>query len=295
MHYAKSSGVTLLDSKGQSMDMNLVRTFVTVYQQRSYTRAADVLDISQPAVSMSIKRMETDLGVALFVKKGRGIAPTAKAIELAERLQQGMQIIDSALAVEKGHKIYCVEGLSHLVPTSDDLQIKMPPFDQNTLLDQLRLQQVDLAIDTTTNKDNAFNIELVREEPIVVVCRKGHPRIDGASMSEQQFYAEQHAVFKARRDGRHFLELFTSKPLAALKVSREVYNQASMVLTVSDSDDIGVVFKSFADRWASKLELNVLPLPLECQPVPIHMLYHKRMENDAEHRQLRNQVKAYLK
>ncbi|WP_394241503.1 LysR family transcriptional regulator [Vibrio astriarenae] len=69
------------------MDMNLVRTFVTVYQQNSFTQAADLLNISQPAVSMSIRRLESELGVTLFVKEGRGIAPTAKAVELAEKMQ----------------------------------------------------------------------------------------------------------------------------------------------------------------------------------------------------------------
>ncbi|GAM60892.1 hypothetical protein JCM19232_3834 [Vibrio ishigakensis] len=45
-----------------SMDMNLVRTFVTVFQQNSFTRAAEVLDVSQPAVSMSIRRLEAQVG-----------------------------------------------------------------------------------------------------------------------------------------------------------------------------------------------------------------------------------------
>ncbi len=54
-------------------------TFLEVYRQRSFTRAAENLLITQPAASQHSRQMETHYGCTLFVKTGRGIEPTAAA------------------------------------------------------------------------------------------------------------------------------------------------------------------------------------------------------------------------
>ncbi|MGL6257894.1 LysR family transcriptional regulator [Vibrio sp. WXL210] len=275
--------------------MNLVRTFVTVYQQNSFTRAADILDVSQPAVSMSIRRLEASIGTTLFVKDGRSIAPTGKAIELAEKLQHGMQIIDSALAEEHTYNIYCLEGVSDLLSDEDNIDIKVPPFEQGQLLEKIRSQQIDLAIDIITTQDKAFNIEQIRHEEVTLICRRGHPRISNGVLTEEDFYRERHAYYKATRGGHQFVELLASKPLKKRKLSREVYNQASMAMLVSDSDYLGIVFRSFAEKWAPKLGLDIYPMPMEFQSVPIHMLYHRRLEHDPEHKLLRERLKTTLR
>lgn len=61
-------------------------TFLEVYQLRSFTRAAQALLITQPAVSQHIKQLEAHYGCALFLKTGRGIEPTPAAQMLYDRL-----------------------------------------------------------------------------------------------------------------------------------------------------------------------------------------------------------------
>lgn len=61
-------------------------TFLEVYRQRSFTRAAEALLITQPAVSQHIRQLETHYGCALFTKTGRGVEPTPAADLLYQRL-----------------------------------------------------------------------------------------------------------------------------------------------------------------------------------------------------------------
>lgn len=61
-------------------------TFIEVYRQRSFTRAAEALMITQPAVSQHIKQLESHYGCPLFVKTGRGIEPTPVSDFLYQRL-----------------------------------------------------------------------------------------------------------------------------------------------------------------------------------------------------------------
>ncbi|MDN3685335.1 LysR family transcriptional regulator [Vibrio sinaloensis] len=58
-----------------AVDLNLFKVFLSVYQHRSITVAADVLGLTQPGVSGVLKRLQQQLGVQLFIRSGRGIAP----------------------------------------------------------------------------------------------------------------------------------------------------------------------------------------------------------------------------
>ncbi|MFB8024887.1 LysR family transcriptional regulator [Streptomyces sp. NPDC056465] len=67
------------------MDLALLRTFVTVHRAGSFTRAAALLGLSQPAVTSQIRALERQLGRPLFLRRARGVTPTTVGDELAHR------------------------------------------------------------------------------------------------------------------------------------------------------------------------------------------------------------------
>lgn len=276
------------------MDLNLARTFVLVFQHQSFTKAAEILGVSQPAVSKAIRKLESDVGDALFVKSGRGISPTSRAVSLATDFQRAIDIIDNAVFSKNRLSVYCVEALMHSLGDIDAATFKVPPLDQELLFDQLRAQQIDLVIDTTTTKDTAFEIECIHTEPIAVICRKDHPEICGDSLNKEQYFQLDHIEYKATRDGRSFLEIFAEEPLAHRNIVRQASNQATMAMLAAKSDCIGLVFESFAREWAGMLNLKVLPMPVECRDVPIHMIYHKRRIQDPQHQMIRELIKQRI-
>lgn len=81
------------------------QTFLAVYRLRSFTRAAEALHITQPAVSQHIRQLEQNYGCALFAKVGRGIEPTAageliyRALDVAENDDTRLRAELDALAV----------------------------------------------------------------------------------------------------------------------------------------------------------------------------------------------------
>jgi DNA-binding transcriptional LysR family regulator len=68
------------------------RTFLAVYRAGSLTAAARVVDISQPAVSGQIQALERQLGFTLFLRRGRGIEPTARAVDLAREVAEHLPV-----------------------------------------------------------------------------------------------------------------------------------------------------------------------------------------------------------
>jgi LysR family transcriptional regulator, mexEF-oprN operon transcriptional activator len=63
-------------------DLNLLKTFVTVAEERSVTRAASRLYVTQPAVSASLRRLTEVVGTDLFVRQGRGLTLTRRGEQL---------------------------------------------------------------------------------------------------------------------------------------------------------------------------------------------------------------------
>src|SRR3954469_1428408 len=68
------------------MDLALLRTFVTVHRAGSFTRAAALLGLSQPAVTSQIRTLERQLGRPLFLRQARGVSPTTSGDELAHKV-----------------------------------------------------------------------------------------------------------------------------------------------------------------------------------------------------------------
>ena len=71
----------------RTFDWSLVRSFLAVLEQGSLLAAARVLHTSQPTLGRHMAELETQLGVTLFERTGRGLRPTALALDLAEAAQ----------------------------------------------------------------------------------------------------------------------------------------------------------------------------------------------------------------
>src|SRR5687768_17592765 len=81
---------------GQIIDSRHLQLLAEVARTESVTRAADRLNVSQSAVSHSLRELEDKLGVALFVRSGRRMLPTAAGQVLVEAAGQVLGTISEA-------------------------------------------------------------------------------------------------------------------------------------------------------------------------------------------------------
>jgi len=80
-----------------NIDLNLLVTFLIVFREGSVSKAADYLNVRQPAVSGSLARLRQRFDDPLFIRRGRGVQPTHKAVEIAEALLPAMCLIESVI------------------------------------------------------------------------------------------------------------------------------------------------------------------------------------------------------
>lgn len=89
--------------------LNTLIVFEAAARHGSFTRAAEELRISQPAISHAVRALETDLGVELFERRHKGVAPTEAGRHLMEQASLGLTLIDQALRdvrkMHQGHQV----------------------------------------------------------------------------------------------------------------------------------------------------------------------------------------------
>src|SRR3546814_9039198 len=82
------------------IDLNLLRVFEAVFEERNLVRAGKQLHLSQSAVSHALARLRDVVGDDLFVRTAKGMEPTARALSMAAPLRGALQQIQSTLGNE---------------------------------------------------------------------------------------------------------------------------------------------------------------------------------------------------
>ena len=85
------------------MELAQIRYFITAAQYQNLSKAARVLNITQPALSKSISRLEDELGVLLFTRAGKKVALSGYGEHFLQNTLSSVQVLDDAVAAVKSH------------------------------------------------------------------------------------------------------------------------------------------------------------------------------------------------
>ncbi|MGV1791944.1 pca operon transcription factor PcaQ [Rhizobium lusitanum] len=171
-----------------------LQTFVEVARQKSVIKAAGLLNISQPAVTKTIRELEEALGVAVFERDGRGIRITRygevflrHAGAALTALRQGLDSVSQERSGEAPPiRIGALPTVStRIMPRAMELflreetwsRIKIVTGENAVLLEQLRVGDLDLVVGRLASPDNmaGFSFEHLYSEQVVFAVRAGHP------------------------------------------------------------------------------------------------------------------------
>jgi DNA-binding transcriptional LysR family regulator len=257
----------------RTFDLNLLKVFDVVMSERSLTRAAQQLALTQPAVSNALRRLRESLGDELLVRKGRGLEPTARGLELWPAVRDALQRLQASLApnifepatatttfvltLADATAAELMPGLIQIITTqAPDVSLRVVPLttrDPRRLLDE---GHADLAIghfpavltDLTARAQAGEAVPFLHHRlfvsDYVCVMRKDHPLAKGA-MTLDRFCAARHMLvsFSGRAFG------FIDEALTSLGRSRRVVLTVNQFFTagkvVTHSDLLTVLPRHF--------------------------------------------------
>lgn len=221
------------------MDLALLRTFVAVHRAGSFTRAAALLGLSQPAVTSQIRTLERQLGRPLFLRRARGVTPTSIGDELAHRaaphLDALVEIAETGLDEDGGVRTLHLAGppeftsvraLPALTPLiSQGLALRSTfRAKAEDALEGLAAGHHDLAITTARPRGGLLtSTTLCDEEHVLVAAPRWAGRLGPGTLRHKgSVVLEQFPVVEVHESlplvSRYWAAVFDSKPAESATV-----------------------------------------------------------------------------
>ncbi|MGX1882401.1 LysR family transcriptional regulator [Streptomyces sp. NPDC055287] len=217
------------------MDLALLRTFVTVHRAGSFTRAAALLGLSQPAVTSQIRTLERQLGRPLFLRQARGVTPTTVGDELAHRaaphLDALVEITETGLDEESGVRTLHLAGPPEftsvrVLPTlspliAEGLALRTSFGNAQETLEGLAAGHHDLAISTDRPRGAMLiGAALCDEEHVLVAAPRWAARIGPGLLRRKGPQVLEHLPVVEVHESlplvtRYWTTVFDTRPVAA--------------------------------------------------------------------------------
>jgi DNA-binding transcriptional LysR family regulator len=303
----------------RTLDLNLLRVFDEVMSERSLTRAARNLSLTQPAVSNALRRLRDALGDELVRRSGQGMEPTPRAISLWPAVRDALRQLQQSLAPSRfnpaeADNTYVLamadataaEVVPRLVDIIEDeapgISLRVVPLatrDPRKLLDEETVDLAagyfpavvaDLTARAQVGKAVSFATQRLYDGEYVCVMRNGHALATGP-LTLNRFCAARHLLVSF--SGRPFG--FIDEALATLGRERRVVLTVNQFFTagrvVANSNLLTVLPRHFVGVTGIGHELVLRNLPFAVPAVHVDALWHRRREQDSAHRWMREAIR----
>jgi LysR family transcriptional regulator, hydrogen peroxide-inducible genes activator len=189
------------------MTLTELRYIVAVGRERHFGRAAEACFVSQPTLSVAIKKLEDELGVQLFERGSTEVSITPIGLQIIEQAQHVLEQAGTIKEIARQGKdplagplrvgvIYTIGPylLPHLVPLMIERTAQMPLLLQEQftvkLLELLRQGDIDCAILADPFADHGLMVQALYDEPFVVAVPRQHEWASRKSVNSQELKAQ---------------------------------------------------------------------------------------------------------
>lgn len=291
------------------IDFNLLATLEVLLSERSVSRAAQRLGLSQPALSAQLSRLRALFGDPLFIPNHRGMTPTPVATQLQQPLYAALcqmrRVVSDARAFDPARDSFTVHiaGSDYVQSAmlldftlalrrrAPGLRIALHSLDSARLMAQMEKGEVDLAVLTPENIADSLRSRPLFEDQYVLVARRGHPALR-RTLDVRRFCELEHVMVSPR--GGSFTTP-VDDALEAMGLRRQVVVSASTFHSVPElverSDLVALLPVRLVNAHTGRLRVLTPPLPV--LGFSIHMAWHNRNHGDPAQRWLREQLRDF--
>lgn len=279
---------------GKRVDLNLFRIFDAVYQEESLTRAGEVLNLTQPAVSNALARLRVLYKDPLFVRTAAGMVPTPTAETIASNIRSALLLLngslDSAAAfdpvtAQRRFRIgagdmtaaMLIPRLIQLTSALNlPLEIEVSQLRRETVVHELASGQIDFALDAIPLADPQVITMKVLTDEYVCAVRPGHPGVS-KRLSLAQYLALNHVHASSRRQGVGQIDL----ALKRLGKQRRIVLRTPFHLGLPHIVAVSDFAASIPRALARIHHLQTLKLPFATPPAETFAAWHKSAHVDS--------------
>lgn len=292
-----------------SYDLNLMRAFVALYGERNVTRAAALMNISQPAMSGLLAKLRELFNDPLFVRDKRGIQPTEKSDQLFPQLQQALLALDNLVQAQTGFNpatanrkfelsvndyfefIVLPNLMQRLRQIAPGIQLITSPFSQTLSESGILNGQADIAFGRIVTPPDNIVVRPALEDGLQCLVALDHPC--GKRRMQQKDY-ERYPHVQVRPHNNLRTGVF--QQLGEKGLSRQIACTVSHFLAVPslliDSECIATLPTRVCQLLTKYYPVRQVAPPVALAPFPFHLAWHARHQKDAAHKWLRDIIVA---
>jgi DNA-binding transcriptional LysR family regulator len=291
------------------LDLNLLPIAIALYDERSVSRAAQALGMSQPAVSMALRKLRAAYHDPLFLRAANGVAPTPRAHTLVRTARPLVNELRQRLLAEEtfdpgfsdrsftfalsdiGEMVFLprlLERLRAQAPNAAIRSVSMPPLQ---IAAGLESGEIDLAIghfpDLTRS---SFFQQRLFTHAFACLLRAGHPR-RARQLTLADFLAMEHAVVRTEGRSQEIFERFLDRKKIRRKIVLYTPHFLSLPMIIARSDlvttvphAIGVYFSRLSG------DLALARPPFDIAGFDLKQHWHRKYHSDPRNQWLRKQV-----
>ena len=287
------------------LDVRQLRAFAALLAERSLTRAAGTLGVTQPALSKTLAGLRRHFADPLLVRVGHRMEPTAKALELEPAVHS---VLDQLTSLRIRHTpfdprtsartfSFCVvdAGMVRLLPPlirylhehAPRVGLRVLPVDVDGLEAALESGHLDFAMGSYPALSPKIRRQPLWSVTYVSLVRRRH-RLAGRP-SQRAFAAERHVLVSTSGTGHAHLkvERAIERVVPAANITCRVPTFLSAALLASETDAVVTVPKAMAEALARRLDLRLVVPPLKLPKIEVSQYWHERFHRDAGNRWIR--------
>ncbi|KAF1011226.1 MAG: PCP degradation transcriptional activation protein [Pseudomonas fluorescens] len=291
------------------VDLNLLKTFEALHDESSASRAALRLGVTQSAISAALRRLREVYGDQLFVRTGRGLAPTLRANQLKPVISEALDRCRQSLAMVAPHGSH-YQGRSVVLGMSDDFEIAYGRRLIEAIAEQapgLRVifrqthsqivasalldRSLDLAITAGGFAERRLSRRVLGEGDYLCLVDPASLAPGQHAIELDEFVRREHVLVSSGG----FIGI-TDEGLAALGRSRHVAASTShfagLAFLLKDSQAVATIPGHAAKAISRLTGLSVLPCPLDLPRYPVELGWLTQAQMDPVLLKVREAVTA---
>lgn len=297
--------VTIDYTNLRKLDLNLLLALDVLIEETSVTKAAEKLNMSQSAMSYSLKRLRSLLDDPILVRTSRDMEATPYAREISVAIRQILTDIQNALlerdffnpnTASEDFRIAASdyvevtlgsELLNRLTNQAPGIRIRISNFNRETALDALDDGSIDLFIDVSLPcKSWHVKQELYHEKFVCVVDGD----ISMTEISLTDYLERPHILVSMRDDFQGAVDQILEQRQQTRSVIWSTAHFMAAPFLIANSDCIALLPERMAQKCAQSMGLKLLDPPIDIQGFTIAMFWHQRNNNLPQHQWLRHQL-----
>ncbi|MBB4145660.1 LysR family transcriptional regulator [Rhizobium rhizoryzae] len=293
-----------------TLDLNLLKVFVAVWDLRSISAAGDRLGLTQPAISHALKRLREHFSDPLFLRVGHRMQPTDMAQRLYEPLNRALKIIaetvlnseefDPAtsdrsftIAMSDISEFYCLPKLLvYLQHNAPSIRIKSVQLDAQSAATSLRTGQIDLVLGYMPHlAEPDFISKFVLEDWFICLIASSH-LFKSAELTQNDFSNLTFVEVATHATGYRMVDTYLTQQEVRRDVALRLEHYINVPQVIQNSQYAAIFPNSASQKVNANGDFRLLSIPFAIPRIDVKIHIHATFKQDSGIRWMQDAVVA---